>query len=86
MECFQKMFHAGKRKPRITLNSPLTKTSKKKKKKKKHLKQKTIYLCNDSTPKTTMLRNQWSKNKSHTLKLMILLSSSSLGRRRIPTS
>jgi hypothetical protein len=82
MECFHKLFHAKEKKPRITLNSPLTKTSKMKKK----LKQKTIQLCNDSTPKTTMLKNQGSKNKSHTLKLMILFYPSFVAKKGILTS
>jgi hypothetical protein len=52
----------------------------------KKLKAKNNLLMQQFNSKTTTPRNQGSKNKSHTLKLMILLSLSSLGRRRIPTS
>jgi hypothetical protein len=68
------------KKPRII--SPLIKTSKMK----KILKQKPIHLHNESTPKTTTPRNQGFKNKSHILKLMILLFSTCEGKRRILAS
>jgi hypothetical protein len=71
------MFHAKGEKPRIALNSPLIKTSKMKKK----IKAKTIHLFSDSTPKTTMLKNKRSKNKSHTLELMILFFPSSIAKK-----
>jgi hypothetical protein len=61
-------------------------TTNKNLKNEKNLKAKKIHLRSNSTPKTTLPKNQGSKNKSHTLKLMILLSPSSVARRGILAS